>query len=202
MFRFFKGERTFFRQNSQVISYTATTNVHTLFEFYIYLQNGVFVETARYLPNQFESQQYVPYFDPSYVNYSEDTILSEDGRNLYRVMRAFTPNATVVNWTNTTVTNTARIEEYEGNLLRYVDKYACEKSILSQLGRDISAIKLGIAQVTLVPKNKGRFSNNQENLVYVWEDTSTITETPQLSWYSGTPYSYTYPEYGEGTLKL
>jgi hypothetical protein len=202
MFRFFQGDRTFFRQGSQVISYTATTNVHTLFEFYIYLQNGVFVETARYLPSQFESQQYIPYFDPAYVNYSEDTILAEDGRNLYRVMRAFTPNATVVNWTNTTVTNTARIEEYEGNLLRYVDKYACEESILSQLGRDISAIKLGIAQVTLIPKNKGRFANNQENLVYVWENTSTITETPQLSWYSGTSYSYTPPSYGEGTLKL
>jgi hypothetical protein len=202
MFRFFKGDRTFFRQGSQVISYTATTNVHTLFEFYIYLQNGVFVETARYLPSQFESQQYIPYFDPAYVDFSEDTVLSEDGRNLYRVMRAFTPNATVVNWTNTTVTNTARIEEYEGNLLRYVDKYTCEESILSQLGRDISAIKLGIAQITLIPKNKGRFTNNQENLIYVWENTSTLAETPQLSWYSGTPYQYTPPNYREGTLKL
>jgi hypothetical protein len=202
MFRFFQGDRTFFRQGSQVISYTATTNVHPLFEFYIYLQNGVFVETARYLPSQFDSQQYIPYFDPAYVTYSENTILAEDGRNLYRVMRAFTPNATVVNWTNTTVVNTARIEEYEGNLLRYVDKYACEEAILSQLGRDISAIKLGIAQITLVPKNNGRFNNSQENIVYVWENTGTITETPQLSWYSGTTYEYTPPNYGEGTLKL
>jgi hypothetical protein len=202
MFRFFKGDRTFFRQGSQVISYTATTNVHPLFEFYVYLQNGVFVETARYLPDQFESQQYIPYFNPAYVNYSENTILAENGRDLYRVMRAFTPNATVVNWTNTTVVNTARIEEYEGNLLRYVDKYTCEESILSQLGRDISAIKLGNAQITLVPKNKGRFSNNQENLVYVWENTSTLAKTPQLSWYAGTTYPYTPPSYGEGTLKL
>ena len=202
MFRFFKGDRTFFRQGSQVISYTATTNVHPLFEFYVYLQNGVFVETARYLPDQFESQQYIPYFNPAYVNYSENTILAENGRDLYRVMRAFTPNATVVNWTNTTVVNTARIEEYEGNLLRYVDKYVCEESILSQLGRDISAIKLGNAQITLVPKNKGRFSNNQENLVYVWENTSTLAETPQLSWYSGTTYGFTPPDYKDGTLKL
>lgn len=202
MFRFFKGDRTFFRQGSQVISYTATTNVHPLFEFYIYLQNGVFVETSRYLPSQFESQQYIPFFDPTYTQYSEDTVISEDGRNLYRVMLAFTPNATVVNWTNTTVTNTARIEEYEGNLLRYVDKYICEESILSQLGRDISAIKLGVAQITLIPKNKGRFTNSQDNIVYVWENTSTITETPQLSWYSGTSYTYNPPNYGEGTLKL
>jgi hypothetical protein len=117
-------------------------------------------------------------------------------------MKAFSPNATVTNWTNTTVTNTARIEEYEGNLLRYVDKYSCEEAILSQLGRDISAIKLGIAQVTLVPKDKGRFANNQSQIVYVWENTSTITETPQLSWYSGTQYPYNPPNYGEGTLKL
>ncbi len=202
MFRFFKGDRTFFRQGSQVISYTATTNVHPLFEFYIYLQNGIFVETARYLPSQFESVDYVPYFDPAYVTYSEDTVLAEDGRNLYRAMRAFTPPETIVNWTNTTVVNTARNEEYFGNLLRYVDQYVCEEAILSQLGRDISAIKLGIAQITVVPKNKGRFANSQEQVKFVWENTATLTEVPQLSWSSGTSYPYSPPDYGTGTLKL
>jgi hypothetical protein len=202
MFRFFKGDRTFFRQGSQVISYTATTNVHPLFEFYIYLQNGVFVETARYLPAQFDSVDYVPYFDPAYVTYSEDTVLAVDGRNIYRVTLAFTPSETVVNWTNTTVVNTARNEEYAGNLLRYVDQYICEEAILSQLGRDISAIKLGIAQITLIPKNKGRFANSQEQVKFVWENTSTLAEVPQLSWSSGTAYPYSPPSYGEGTLKL
>lgn len=202
MFRFFKGDRTFFRQGSQVISYTATTNVHPLFEFYIYLENGVFVETAKYLPSQFETIDYVPFFDPAYVLYSEDTVLSEDGKNIYRTMLAFTPDATVTNWTNTTVTNTARIEEYEGNLLRYVDKYSCEESILSQLGRDISAIKLGVAQMTLIPKSNGRLANSRPQVKYVWENTSTLAEVPQLSWYSGTPYPYNPPNYGEGTLKL
>ena len=202
MFRFFKGDRTFFRQGSDVISYTATTNVHPLFEFYIYLENGIFVETERYLPSQFESVDYVPYFDPAYVTYSEDTVLSEDGKNLYRVMRAFTPDETVVNWSQTTVTNTARIEEYEGKLLRYVDKYSCEESILSQLGRDISAIKLGIAQITIIPKNNGRSNNSRPQAVFVWENTATLAETPQLSWYSGTPYQFTPPDYATGTLKL
>ena len=160
------------------------------------------METERYLPSQFESIDYVPYFDPAYVTYSEDTILSEDGRNLYRVMRAFTPDETVVNWSQTTVTNTARIEEYEGNLLRYVDKYSCEESILSQLGRDISAIKLGIAQITIIPKNNGRSNNSRPQAVFVWENTATLSETPQLSWYSGTSYPFTPPSYGNGTLKL
>jgi hypothetical protein len=202
MFRFFKGDRTFFRQGSKVISYTATTNVHPLFEFYIYLQNGVFVETAQYLPAQFDSIDYVPYFNPAYVQYSEDTVLAEDGRNMYRVMLAFTPPATVVNWTNTTVANTARYEEYQGNLLRYVDQYVCEESILSQLGKDISAIKLGIAQITVIPKNSGRFSNSNQQAVFVWENTASATEIPQLSWSSGSLVSYRPPNYGTGTLKL
>ncbi len=202
MFRFFKGDRTFFRQGNQIIAYTATTNVHPLFEFYIYLENGIFVETEKYGPNQFETGNYIPYFDPAYVLYSEDTVLSEDGRNLYRTMLAFTPADTVVNWTNTTVVNTARNEEYAGNLLRYVDQYVCEENILSQLGRDISAIKLGIAQITVIPKNNGRFSNSRQQSIFVWENTSSLTEVPQLSWYSGTTYQYSPPQYGEGTMKL
>ena len=202
MFRFFKGDRTFFRQGSKVLSYTATTNVTPLFEFYIYTANGVFVPTGEYPPSLFETSQYIPYFSPSYVTYSEDTILAEDGRNLYRVMKAFSPNPTAINWTNTTVVNTARIEEYEGNLLRYVNKYTCEEDILSQLGRDISAIKLGVAQITLVPKNKGRFTNSQENVSFVWENTASVQEVPQLSWYTGTSYAYTPPNYLDGTMKL
>jgi hypothetical protein len=202
MFRFFKGDRTFFRRGNQIIAYTATINVHPLFEFYIYLENGIFVETEKYGPNQFETGNYIPYFDPAYVLYSEDTVLSEDGRNLYRTMLAFTPSETVVNWTNTTVINTARNEEYAGNLLRYVDQYVCEESILSQLGRDISAIKLGIAQITIIPRNNGRFSNSRQQSIFVWENTSSLSEVPQLSWYSGTPYQYNPPQYGSGTMKL
>jgi hypothetical protein len=202
MFRFFRGDRTFFRQGSQVISYTATTSVHPLFEFYIYLENGIFVETEKYPPSDFDPQDYIPYFDPAYVLYSEDTVLSSDGKNLYRVMKAFTPDDTVVNWTNTTVANTARIQEYAGNLLRYVDQYVCEEDILSQLGRDISAIKLGVAEITIIPKNVGRFSNSRQKSVFVWENTSTLAEVPQLSWYSGTTYPYNPPDYNGGTMKL
>jgi hypothetical protein len=96
-----------------------------------------------------------------------------------------------------------------GNLLRYVDRYVCEESILSQLGRDISAIKLGAAQITLVPKNKGRFTNSQEKVVFVWENASTLAEVPQLSWYSGQPawntehpYTNNPPNYRDGTMRL
>jgi hypothetical protein len=202
MFTFFEGDRTFFRQGSKVISYTATSNVTPLFAFYVYLQNGTFVETQTYLPGQFEYQQYIPYFDPLYVLHAEDTVLSEDGKNLYRVMRAFTPPLTVVDWTATEVVDTARIQEYAGNLLRYVNVYTCEQDILSQLGRDVSAIKLGIAQITLIPKDSGRFNNSRPQVVYVWENTGTLAEVPQLSYYSGTPYQFTPPDYKTGTLNL
>ncbi len=202
MFRFWKGDRTFFRQGSTLISYTATTNVTPLFDFNVYLENGIFALTSAYNSSQFVADQYIPYFNPAYALFSEDTVLSEDGRNLYRVMKAFTANLTVVNWTNTTVANTARTEEYEGNLLRYVNKYDCQEDILSQLGRDISSIKLGVAQITLIPRNKGRFTNDKEQYIYVWENTQTIDETPALSWYTGTNYRYTPPQYGSGTMKL
>lgn len=202
MFTFFRGDRTFFRQGSTILSYTATSSVTPLFEFYIYKGNGTFILTEQGQPDEFPIANYIPFFNPAYDTYAEDTILSEDGRNLYRVMRAFTPNATVTNWTNTTVVNTTRIEEYEGNLLRYVRKYVCEEDILSQLGRDISAIKLGIAQITMIPKDSGRFTNSQSQSVFVWENTGSAQVAPQLSWYSGTTYPYNPPQYEDGTLNL
>jgi hypothetical protein len=202
MFRFFKGDTTIFRQNSTVISYTATTNVSPLFDFSVYLENGVFVLSAEFDDPTILTLPFIPFFNPEYSVYSEDTILAEDGRNMYRVMRAFTPPKTVTNWTNTVSTNTARNEEYAGNLLRYVNMYACEEKILSQFGRDISAIKLGIAQISLVPKNADRYSNTSTTYTYVWEDTATAIETPQLSWFPGTTYTYTPPNYRNGTMNL
>jgi len=201
MFRFFRGDRTFFRQGNSVISYTAVSSVTPLFNFQTYLQNGVFVLTSD-TTSTFTTDLYIPYFNPDYVNFSEDTVLSADGRNMYRVMRAFTPAVTVTDWTNTAVANTARIQEYAGNLLRYVDEYTCEQPILSQLGRNISGVKLGIAQITLIPKNKGRFNNSQERITYIWENTSTLIEAPQLSWSTGSPAQYNPPNYAGGTLAL
>jgi len=202
MFRFFRGDTTIFRQNSTVQSYTATTNVSPLFDFSVYVENGVFVLTTEFSYTDIITLPYIPYFNPEYTLYSEDTILSEDGRNLYRVMRAFTPTPTVVDWTNTVVTNTARIQEYAKNLLRYVNSYVCDEQILSQFGRDISAIKLGVAQVTLIPKNRGRFSNTSATYSYVWENAATLNESPQLSWFTGTQYQYTPPNYRNGTMSL
>ena len=202
MFTFFKGDRTFFREGTNVLSYTATSSLTPLFEFYVYLENGSFVLTDTYAPSDYETQSYIPYFNPEYLKYAEDTVLAEDGRNLYRVMKAFTPSLTVRNWTNTTVADSARYQEYLGNLLRYVSEYSCEESILSQLGRDVSAIKLGVAQITVVPKNSRRYSNSMQELVYVWENTNSATEVPQLSHFTGTSFTGTPPNYENGTMNL
>lgn len=202
MFTFFRGDRTFFRQGSTVLSYTATTNVSPLFQFYIYLNNGSFTLTESGQAEDIPIVSYIPYFNPTYTEYAENTIIAEDGKNIYRVMKAFTPTATVVNWTDTTVVNTTRIQEYAGNLLRYVEKYTCAENILSQLGRDISAIKLGVAEITLIPKDQGRFSNSYNQSTFVWENTDSAAITPQLSWFTGTTYPYSPPTYGEGTLNL
>ena len=202
MFTFFRGDRTFFRQNTTVVSYTATTNVTPLFEFSIYLENGTFVETSKSVPSQYYAQAYVPFFNPNYAQYAEDTVLEINGRNMYRVMRAFTPSLTVVDWTGTQVVNTSRIQEYAGNLLRYVREYTCDEDILPQLGRVTSATKLGVADITLITKSTGQLTNAFPRSKFVWENTTSFNEVPQLSWFTGTTYEYSPPNYDGGTLNL
>lgn len=201
MFTFFKGDRTFFRDRDQVRSYTATTSVSPLFNFEVYYNNGIFIDTdfSASLDEAYEGS--IPYFNPAYLEFSEDTIMAEDGKNFYRVMRAFTPISTVTDWIGEDQNNTARYEEYAGNLLRYVIEYTSDQGILAQFGEDTSAIKLGNCQITIIPKSTNTV-NNQENLVYVWENTQSITQIPYLSWYTGTPFPYNPPSYSGGTLAL
>jgi len=202
MFTFFLGDRTFFREGSNVQSYTATSAVTPLFDFNIYLNNGIFVESESLGQALPLANGYIPFFNPVYLNTTEDTILSEDGRNYYRVMKAFTPSTTVTNWTGMVTNNTSRYEEFAGNLLRFVVSYRCEEPVLSQYGLETSSIKLGSCQITIIPRNTGRNFSSSPNLVYVWENASTLSEVPDLSWYTGTTFEYRPPNYGEGTLAL
>lgn len=202
MFTFFKGDRTYFRQNTTVVSYTANYSVTPLFEFSVYLRNGTFSRTFNSELSELYGQSYVPFFSPEYSKFAEDTVIAKDGKNLYRVMKAFTPSPIITNWTESSVANTARIQEFEGNLLRYVVEYTCDDDILSQLGKVTSAIKLGTAQITLTPKSVGQLSNARPSSIFVWENTDSFVEVPQLSWYTGTTYPYSPPNYEGGTLNL
>jgi len=202
MFTFFLGDRTFFREGSDVLSFTATSAVTPLFNFDVYLNNGVFIKSDPSVDGFEESSDYIPYYSPEYVETAEDTILSEDGRNLYRVMKAFTPQSLVTSWTGIEEDNTARYEEYRRNLLRFVVSYRCEESVLSQYGTETSSIKLGSCQISVIPKNYGRSLNSSPTIVYVWENTANLEEVPQLSWYSESTFPYTPPDYKNGTLAL
>ena len=202
MFTFFKGDRTFFREGSEIQSYTATSAVTPLFEFDIYISNGVFVrseDTSSFVQG---TKDYIPYFSPFYTSAAEDTVISEDGKNFYRVMRAFTPTATVEDWTGVVTSNTTRYEEYSGNLLRYVNSFNCEQPVLPQNGKETSSIKLGICQISIVPKNTGVNNNSSAKLTYVWENTSSVSELPQLSWNTGSTSRLVPPKYNNGTLAL
>jgi hypothetical protein len=201
MFTFFKGEKTFFRNGNSVQAYTATSSVTPLFDFSVYVNNGVFTKSENYGSSAFEDQTYIPFFSPEYVNYAEDSIIDSDGKNIYRVMAAFTPDPEVVNWSRTVTSNSPRIEEYAGNLLRYVTLYQCEENVLSQYDIQTSAFKLGVAHITIVPKGSGNLSSLSQKQTFVWEN-AAASVAPELSWYSGTSYQYEPPNYSEGTLRL
>jgi hypothetical protein len=202
MFTFFRGDRTYFRSGTNVRSYTATSSVTPLFDFGVYFKNGVFVESGDQSLTYFHTSDYIPYYKPSYADHAEDTIVDATNRNVYRVTKAFTPSATTTDWTGTTVDNDPRLEEYKGNLLRYVTEYTCSEAIQPQYDTNTSVIKLGVAQITMIPRNTGRVSNSQQNLIYVWEATKTLEEVPALSWFTGTTFAYNPPDYGLGTLAL
>lgn len=143
----------------------------------------------------------MPFYSPDYGNYAEDTVIDPEGKNLYRVMTAFSPGLTVLDWTRVETENTVRHEEYSGNLLRYVALYSCEEPVLSQFDLKTSAFKLGVAQISLIPKGSGNTPNLNQKMTFVWEN-SSLSDSAELSWYPGTSYPYSPPDYREGTLRL
>jgi hypothetical protein len=198
LFYFLPGDRTLFREGSEVYSYTAVKPVTPLFDFDLYKKNGIFVDSGEISSETLEPGQYVPFFDPDALDFSEDTIVSEDGRSFYRVMRSFVPSQSVVNWTGVEVANSPQYEEYQGNLLRFVSSYACEQEILPQFDSSTSSIKLGRCQVTLTPSG----SNLTTSRTFVWEPTEELSDTPELSWFTGSNFSLGPVDYREGTLAL
>ena len=202
MFTFFPGDRTLFRDGLRTRVYAATQPVTPLFGFDVYRQNGVFSSVLDESLYDSSSDSYIPYYNPSYTQTAEDTIVSEDGKNIYRVTRAFTPAPNVTNWTGTLGPNSTRYEEYAGNLLRYVTQYKCEEQVLSQSGRETSSIKLGVASITLRTRSSGRGANTAFQNTFVWENTATLSENPQLSWFTSSTFPFSPPSYREGTLAL
>jgi hypothetical protein len=62
-------------------------------------------------------------------------------------------------------------------------------------------MKLGVAQITLVPKNTNKLSGLNQGLTFVWENSNSASNS-ELSWFQGTSYPYKPVNYGDGTLQL
>lgn len=202
MFTFFKGDVTFFRNGSEIRSYVATSSVTPVFDFEVYYNNGTFVEASSFYDFESSYEYSIPYNNPLYANFAEDIIVNENDSSFYRVMKAFTPAATVSGYNGLNQTNSPRYEEFTGNLLRIVCGYVCEEPILPQFGDETSSIKLGPCQITIIPKSSSTVNGANQRLTYVWESTDSSLEQSELSWYSGTQSVLTPPVYGQGTLAL
>jgi hypothetical protein len=191
MFVFAPGDTTLFRQQNTIISYVATKHFSPLFTPAVYINAGVLVQT------EVSNQAAIPFFASTGLRNFEEIVLSENGKNMYRVTRYFTAKSPAYNWDGQEVVDTARIEELSGSLLRIVNLYACEEKIKAPNGPDTSGIKLGIIQLSLRSKN----AIGAES-VFVWENTDYASEVPALSYATGGKEVFNPISYGDGTLAL
>lgn len=196
MFTFFKGDITFFRNGSDVKAYIATSSVTPIFDFEVYHSNKVFIESSVYGSYDASFEYSIPFNNPAYADFAEDIIVDSNGSNFYRVMRAFSPLANVVNTSGLTQANTSRYEEFTGNLLKIVMAYVCEEPILPQFNQETSALKLGNCQITIIPRS------STQRISYLWEASESFAQPPELSWYTGIVTNLSPPDYGQGTLAL
>jgi len=191
MFVFSPGDTTLFRQQNTIISFVSTGHFTPIFTPSVYIDNGILIPTNENTSNA------IPFFASTDARDLEDLILSEDGKNLYRAMRYFTAASPAFNWDGQEVVDTARIEELSRNLLRVVSLYECEEQIQSPTGPDTSGLKLGVAQISLRAKNA-----LGANSVFIWENTDSASQVPQLSYATGGKEVFEPVSYGKGTLAL
>jgi hypothetical protein len=191
MFTFSPGDTTLFREGGTVVSYMATQHFTPTFTPGIYIRAGILI------PGPVSNVASIPFYKSTDRVIIEDLVVSENGKNLYRVTKFFTALSPVYNWDGQEVPATARIEELTGNLIRIVKRYLCEENIQAPNGPDTSGVKLGIAQINLIAKNgKG------EQTLFVWENTDYTTQVPQLSYATGSKEVFEPVSYGNGTLAL
>ena len=191
MFTFFAGDQTIFREGNDIQVYVARKSVTPIFDFPIYLENGVFTPLDSSDPT---TSAYIPFFHPDNSRRIEELVIDAKGKNFYRVLRAFTPSPLITSPQGEEKANDSKAEEYYGNLQRIVMKYDCSSPVLSSLG-EVSALKLGNARINFYGANQ-----NAQEISYVWGSTDLASETPELFWSGGPDEAFT--GYGDGTLAL
>ena len=191
MFVFSPGDTTLFRQQGSVLSFMATKHFTPIFTPPVYISAGILVPTKNV------SSAAIPFISASERRPTENILLAEDGKNLYRAMRYFTATSPVYNWDGEEVVPDARLEELSGNILRIVTKYTCEQHILSPNGPETSGNKLGGCQITFRAKNAYGATTK-----FMWENTQFASQTPQLSFATDAKEVFPLTSYGDGTLAL
>jgi hypothetical protein len=189
IFRFAPGDAASFRSGSVVRQYEATQHVTPILDLETYYDNGVFRASDR--------TENVKYTDPLY--HYEDVIadVTDKQARFYRAIRSFTPPSTVTTWVGPDQPNSERAEEVFGNVLKFVVRAEGQEDIYSRLGPQVSATKLGVANIKL----RSQANKNPENN-FVWESTDAVLTPPQLSFFTGTQFTYQPVNYGKGTLAL
>jgi hypothetical protein len=190
LFVFSPGDTTLFREGGTVVSYVATQHFTPTFTPSVYIRAGIL------LPGLVNNVASIPFYSTTEKVRLEDLVVSEDGKNIYRVTQFFTAFSPVVNWDGQEVPATARIEELSNRLIRVVNKYICEENIKAPNGPDTSGIKLGVAQINLLAKN------SRESTLFIWENTNFSTQVPELSYSTGSKETFQPVSYGSGTLAL
>ena len=189
MFRFAPGDIVSFRNVSEIRNYEAQSHVTPIMELDPYLSSGVFIQT-----NLSETTKWI---DPKYR--VEDVIISNvnGSKSFYRTSVSVTPSDEKTVWNDTVVTNSPRVEEALGTMLKVVDFADCLSTIKSRLPNHISALKLGRCLLNLKSKASGSALSE-----FVWENTDYSELASVLSHSPQTVFNKKPVDYGTGTLSL
>ena len=129
------------------------------------------------------------YYDQSY-NIENIVYTESPGFKFYRTLKPFTASEKQVDFTGSSVTNSARTEELNRNLLQILNKAKCDESVYSRTGDGASLTSLGLCDFKFVPDNGLQFITQ-----IVTEDNGDLSYSPSLK-------NMTPIDYGEGTFSL
>ena len=189
IFRFAPGDIASFRSVSQVRNYEATRHVTPILDLEVYFDAGIFKSTA--------NSATVSYYDALYHYEDVTYTMLRGSQSYYRTIHSFTPPETVVtDYSEVIVANTPRVEEIQGNLLKFVELKDCNQIMSSRLRDNASTLKLGACQLNIRSKSVGSATTT-----YVWEPTANADEASVLSYYPGKTLLPPV-NYGTGTLHL
>lgn len=189
MFRYAPGDVATIRNGSFLRSYRAVKHITPVTDIDVYFKAGIFVEDSL--------TETVKWIDPTY--HMEDIIeYTLDGaKSYYRSTRSFTPSDERKVWYAGTVSNSPRVEEFFGNVLKIVNKASCSENVLARLANHVGTTKLGNLTLKLQSKESNKVTDT-----LVWESTRFGTDVPSLSTSSLVEGSLDPVDYRDGTLAL